>query len=102
MPTTQRTAITAGNLEIMASREEQEQIRFLITELVQKTSQLAGAINSGAPALRVVPLSSVSTAVTGPLTSAQQVEALLTLSKNMNIYGGDKAIQGNINNITAK
>lgn len=41
--------------------------------LVQFLSQLTGAMNAGAPALRTIPIASVSTAVTGTLTAVTTV-----------------------------
>ena len=38
-------------------------------ELAHRLNSLAGAMNSGAPALRVIPIASVSTAVTGSVTA---------------------------------
>jgi len=48
--------------------------------LVQFLSQLTGAMNSGAPALRVAPISSQSTAVTGTLTGVTTVATVTNLT----------------------
>jgi hypothetical protein len=48
-----------------------------LTETLQELSRrllvLASMANAGAPALRTIPIASVSTAVTGPMTSAQSI-----------------------------
>lgn len=48
--------------------------------LVQFLTQLTGAMNSGQPALRTIPIASVSTAVTGSLTSAGTVSTVGTIT----------------------
>jgi len=50
-----------------------------LQELTSRLSLLAGMANSGAPALRVAPISSVSTAVTGPITQVQDLANNLTM-----------------------
>lgn len=44
-----------------------------LQELVQRLAPLAGAMNSGVVGLRVVGVTMPSTAVTGPITSAQSI-----------------------------
>lgn len=92
------SALPAG----AATEAEQKVLAALVetlNELNARLQVIAGMANSGAPALRVIPIASVSTAVTGPLTDAQNTAADLALLRNMEIYGGDKAIQSNINNV---
>ena len=62
--------------------------------LVQMMSQLIGAMNSGAPALRIIPIASVSTAVTGSVTA--------TVSSLTNFGTGipAKEMADDINNMT--
>jgi uncharacterized coiled-coil protein SlyX len=50
-----------------------ETLADTLQELIQRLSPLAGAIASGTASIRITPLTSVSTAVTGPLTNAQYV-----------------------------
>lgn len=69
-----------------------------IQELNSRLAPLASAMEVGNTRLRVVQTSVPSTAVTGPLTDAQNTAANLVLLKNMDIYGGDKAVQSNIVN----
>lgn len=77
--------------------------------LVQMMSQLIGAMNAGAPALRIIPIASVSTAVTGSVTAtvASTVVSSLTNfgtgipAKEMANDMNNIAVQlSNINNIT--
>jgi len=68
-----------------------------LQELSQRLTPLGSAMNSGAPSLRVTPIASLSTAVTGPITSAQYTAANLTMKlacENLT------AILSNINNVT--
>ena len=78
--------------------------------LVQFLTQLTGAMNSGQPALRTIPIASVSTAVTGSVTAtvASTVVSSVTnfgtgipateMAHDINNY---TAIVANINNVTA-
>jgi hypothetical protein len=68
-----------------------------LNELAARLAVLAGMANAGAPALRVMPIASVSTAVTGPLTDAQNtVTAKFLLTQ----FGHNLlATQANINNV---
>jgi len=73
-----------------------------LQELVQRLSPLAGAMASNA-ALRIVPLSSVSTAVTGPQTSAQFIATYNAAGVNYTTrvaLENNTAIQSNVNNCT--
>lgn len=74
-----------------------------LQELVQRLAPLAGAMSNPA-ALRVAPISSVSTAVTGPITSAQSIAekavAGILYSEKVAITNLT-AIQSNINNAVA-
>ena len=72
--------------------------------LVQFLTQLTGAMNSGQPALRTIPIASVSTAVTGPITSAQSIaeKAVAGISYTQRVaIENNTAIQSNINNAVA-
>lgn len=77
--------------------------------LVQFLTQLTGAMNSGQPALRTIPIASVSTAVTGSLTSAGTVSTVGTItnfgtgipaSEMAHDINNFTAILANINNVT--
>lgn len=71
--------------------------------LAQKLEVLAGMANSGAPALRVAPISSVSTAVTGSLTTVTNLTNFGTgvpakeVSDDMNNL---VAVIANVNNVS--
>lgn len=81
-----------------------------LQELSQRLAPLASAMNAGAPALRTIPIASVSTAVTGSVTAtvASTVVSSLTnfgtgipakeMADDINNY---TAIVANINNVTA-
>jgi len=64
--------------------------------LVQFLSQLTGAMNSGAPALRTTPIASVSTAVTGTLTAVTTVGTIT----NFGTAIPAKEMADDINNFT--
>lgn len=77
--------------------------------LVRFLSQLTGAMNAGAPALRTTPIASVSTAVTGSLTSAGTVSTVGTItnfgtgipaSKMAHDINNFTVTLANINNVT--
>lgn len=77
-----------------------------LNELTSRLDVLAGMANSGAPALRVAPISSVSTAVTGSVTATVASTSITNfgtgipakeMSDDMNNM---VAILGNINNVT--
>jgi len=77
-----------------------------LQELTARLAVLAGMANSGQPALRVIPIASVSTAVTGSLTTVTTVGSLTNIGAvpattvawaNQNLL----ATQANINNATA-
>lgn len=57
------------------SDQQDSQISLIDTlqELVQRLAPLAGAMSAGAVGLRVVGVTMPSTAVTGPITSAQSI-----------------------------
>ena len=74
-----------------------------LQELVQRLAPLAGAMSNPA-ALRVAPVSSVSTAVTGPITSAQSIAEKAVagvLYPEKVAITNLTAIQSNINNAVA-
>lgn len=60
----------------IATEAKQEDIKSLIEtlqELTQRLAPLAGAIQAGGSAIRVAGVTMPSTAVTGPITSAQSI-----------------------------
>lgn len=75
--------------------------------LVQFLSQLTGAMNAGAPALRTTPIASVSTAVTGTLTAVTTVGTITNFgtaipAKEMaDDINNFTVTLANINNVTA-
>ena len=96
---TQPVSIT----DVSTATNQDEQTTLLTTlnalveannALVQMMSQLIGAMNSGAPALRIIPIASVSTAVTGSVTA--------TVSSLTNFGTGipAKEMADDINNMT--
>lgn len=96
---TQPVSIT----DVATATNQDEQTTLLTTlnalveannALVQMMSQLIGAMNSGAPALRIIPIASVSTAVTGSVTA--------TVSSLTNFGTGipAKEMANDINNMT--
>ena len=96
---TQPVSIT----DVATATNQDEQTTLLTTlnalveannALVQMMSQLIGAMNSGAPALRIIPIASVSTAVTGSVTA--------TVSSLTNFGTGipAKEMADDINNMT--
>ena len=89
----------------VALATKQDDISSLIEtlqELIQRLAPLAGAMANTA-ALRVTPIASVSTAVTGPITSAQSIAeknvAGVSYTQRVAIENLT-AILGNINNTT--
>lgn len=73
-----------------------------LQELTARLEVLAGMANAGQPALRVIPIASVSTAVTGSVTVSSMtnmgtVPATTVAWANQNLL----ATQANINNATA-
>ena len=109
----------AGNLVNPATSDNQDAMIVLqteinsLTETIQELNArlmvLAGMANSGAPALRVAPISSVSTAVTGSVTAtvASTVVSSLTTFGTIPAYTvawsqqNLLATQANVNNATA-
>lgn len=73
-----------------------------ITEINSRLAVIAGMANSGAPALRVAPISSVSTAVTGSLTTVTNLTNFGTgipASEMAHDMNNLVAIFANINNV---
>jgi len=68
-----------------------------LQELTARLNLFAGMANAGAPALRIIPIASVSTAVTGtvtasgPITNAQFLAAMINQNQT--------SLQSNINNV---
>jgi hypothetical protein len=100
-----------------AKQDEQTALLTTLNSLIETNnyimnflSQLTSAMNSGAPALRTIPIASVSTAVTGSVTAtvASTVVSSVTnfgtgipateMAHDINNY---TAIVANINNVTA-
>jgi hypothetical protein len=76
-------------------------------ELLARLEVIASMANSGAPALRVAPISSVSTAVTGTFYQATQpVSSALQGSYPSNVIANSQnnllVQQANINNVIGK
>ena len=74
-----------------------------LQELIQRLAPLAGAMNSGAVGLRVVGVTMPSTAVTGPITSAQSIaeKAVAGISYTQRVALENlTAVQSNIINCT--
>jgi len=72
-----------------------------LQELTSRLAPLASAMNAGNPSLRVTPIASVSTAVTGPITSANSIaeKSLSGIGYTMRLAQENlTAIQSNINN----
>lgn len=100
--------VTVDTSLLSTSAKQTEQTALLTTlnslietnnYLVQFLSQLTGAMNSGAPALRTIPIASVSTAVTGSLTSAGTVSTVGTIT-NFGTGIPAKEMADDINNFT--
>lgn len=73
-----------------------------ITEINSRLAVLAGMANSGAPALRVAPISSVSTAVTGSLTTVTNLTNFGTgipASEMAHDMNNLVAVIANVNNV---
>ena len=87
VPISGTVAIDASLLATGAKQDSQTALLTTLNSLietnnylVQFLSQLTGAMNAGAPALRTTPIASVSTAVTGSLTSAGTVSTVGTIT----------------------
>lgn len=77
-----------------------------LQELTARLEVLASMANSGQPALRVIPIASVATAVSGSLTTVTSIGSLTnigTVPANVVAWSQQNltAIQSNINNTTA-
>ncbi len=72
-----------------------------LQELNQRLAPLAGAMNSGAPALRTTPIASVSTAVTGTITAASLTNfgTGIPASEMAHDINNQTSILANINNV---
>ena len=97
--------VTVDTSLLSTSAKQTEQTALLTTlnslietnnYLVQFLSQLTGAMNSGAPALRTTPIASVSTAVTGTLTAVTTVGTIT----NFGTAIPAKEMADDINNFT--
>ena len=97
--------VTVDTSLLSTSAKQTEQTALLTTlnslietnnYLTQFLSQLTGAMNSGAPALRTTPIASVSTAVTGTLTAVTTVGTIT----NFGTAIPAKEMADDINNFT--
>lgn len=97
--------VTVDTSLLSTSAKQTEQTALLTTlnslietnnYLVQFLSQLTGAMNAGAPALRTIPIASVSTAVTGSLTAVTTVGTIT----NFGTAIPAKEMADDINNFT--
>lgn len=70
--------------EVQPANTELQTTLYSLTETLQELTArltvIASMANSGAPALRVIPIASVSTAVTGSLTTAGTVSTVASLT----------------------
>lgn len=88
-------------------QETQISLIETLNELNTRLSVLAGMANAGAPALRTIPIASVSTPVTGTLTGVTTLGTLTNFGTGIpaNILAWSQqnllATQANINNVTA-
>lgn len=76
---------------------------IMLGELNARLNVLSGMANAGQPALRVAPISSISTAITGTLTSVGTLTSFGTgipASEMANDMNNIAATLGNINNVT--
>ena len=96
--------------DVATSTKQDEQTALLNTlnslletnnALVQMMSQLIGAMNSGSPALRVTPIASVSTAVTGSVTATVASTVVSSLT-NFGTGIPAKKVADDINNMTVQ
>jgi hypothetical protein len=117
VPISGTVAIDASLLATGAKQDSQTALLTTLNSLietnnylVQFLSQLTGAMNSGAPALRTTPIASVSTAVTGSLTSAGTVTSVgsitnfgtgIPASEMAHDINNFTVTLANINNVTA-
>lgn len=90
---------------IIINQETLNNLVSTLQELVSRLNVLTGMANSGAPALRVAPISSVSTAVTGSLTTVTNLTNFGTgipASEMAHDMNNLVAITANINNTIGK
>jgi hypothetical protein len=97
------TANPETGLATSAKQTILESLIDTLQELVQRLAPLGGAISSGTTALRVAPISSVSTAVTGTFYQATQpISQVLIGSHTANVIATAQnnllAVIGNVNN----
>lgn len=115
-PGGEQATVTGGKLDVnaavsttgLATDANQVLLNSLIetlNELNTRLTVLAGMANSGAPALRVAPISSVSTAVTGAVTVAStsitNFGTGIPASEMAHDMNNMTAVLSNINNVTA-
>lgn len=113
VPISGTVAIDASLLATGAKQDSQTALLTTLNSLietnnylVQFLSQLTGAMNSGAPALRTTPIASVSTAVTGTLTAVTTVGTItnfgtgIPASEMAHDTNNLVVTMANINNVT--
>lgn len=74
-----------------------------LNELNTRLTVLAGMVNAGAPALRTIPIASVSTAVTGTVTATVANASVLSIGSGATVSNAmnNTLVQlANINNVT--
>lgn len=110
MSNTDKLQIIYNNADLKASQAlqtesntlQQELINLIsaIQELTHRLDPLASAMNSGAPALRTIPIASVSTAVTGTLAISAITNMGTFPAYLMGVANGNMtAIKSNIDNV---
>jgi len=101
--------IFVDDLTTGATEEGQTEMSSLIetlNELNARLTVLAGMANSGAPALRTIPIASVSTAVTGTITAVTTVGTVtnfgtgIPASEMAHDINNTTAVLANINNVS--
>jgi len=88
------TADVNENGELLVSTSDLQQ-------MVQLLTQLVSAMNAGAPALRIIPIASVSTAVTGSVTATVASTVISSLT-NFGTGIPAKEMADDINSMTVK
>jgi hypothetical protein len=100
------TASVSEDGELKVDAATLQALVMTLQELIQRLAPLAGMANSGQPALRVIPIASVSTAVSGSLTNVTTVGTLTNFgtgvraSETANSINSISAALANINNVT--
>ena len=88
----------------VSNQETLNNLVVTLNELNTRLTVLAGMANSGAPALRTIPIASVSTAVTGTVTATVTNATVASIGSGAtvsNAMNNTLATLANINNATA-